>query len=742
MSWNSHGLNTKLDDVDFVNYCKNFDIFSISEIYDCKEEKLKKVFSAYDCYVAKRLRGMGGGVAVFVLKSLENLVVRLNIDLSECICLLLDKNCLKTDKKVLLCFPYIAHESSPVYQNMSTKGIQNLESLFVELSEKYGQVEWIIGGDMNARTGLLDDCFVENNVHNYISYSDFDSSLDEINIKRNSKDPSYTNSFGKQLVNFCKENSLYILNGRTPGDEPGNITCIANKGKTIVDYFIATKNIFDEIASFKVTPRPESDHFPLSISINIKNDVEDNQFDIIETTQIEKLKWEEEKKESYLWNLENSLNASFDEFYNFIQENNVDEANDLLLECIKLSAGEMQTKTNRNNGSKTEINPQPDWWDSDCENLNKMKFFYLHEFHKSNKTDDLNLFLETKKKFKSMCTIKKKAFDDLSVENLRESLYEKRSPPFWQKMNKMLSCPYNQHNYFNVNPNEFHEYFKALLNPVSNIIHEGTEENDINIDKDINPTTELDYNDIITQKEVEIALKKLKNGKASGNDGISPEFFHNFSPTLVTFLCVLFNTIFNTGIYPSTWCQSLIFPLHKRGDQNNPNNYRGIALLNIISKIFSSILNTRLSQWAESNDLIPEAQAGFRKEYSTIDHIFSLQAIVQKYLSKSRGRFYVLFVDFSKAFDCIPRSKLWTVLQNKGLRGKMLSVLKSMYEEIKAAVRVNRCEITEYFQCMSGVRQGCTLSPLLFSMYVSELDLMLKTSNTNGVVLLTTTQME
>ena len=102
----------------------------------------------------------------------------------------------------------------------------------------------------------------------------------------------------------------------------------------------------------------------------------------------------------------------------------------------------------------------------------------------------------------------------------------------------------------------------------------------------------------------------------------------------------------------------MIIPLFKKGDHSKVTNYRGISLLDVLSKVFSQILQNRLKTWCDINDLIPEEQAGFRKEYSTVDNIFSLNAIVQKYISKPKGRFYTLFVDFKVAFDSINRNKL------------------------------------------------------------------------------------
>ena len=84
-----------------------------------------------------------------------------------------------------------------------------------------------------------------------------------------------------------------------------------------------------------------------------------------------------------------------------------------------------------------------------------------------------------------------------------------------------------------------------------------------------------------------------------------------------------------------------------------PDNYRGVSLLSIISKCYTSILNKQLYAWLEDNNKIAAEQAGLRKNYSTVDHIFVLNAIVKKILEKRAAKMYVAFKDFRKAFDSV-----------------------------------------------------------------------------------------
>ena len=97
------------------------------------------------------------------------------------------------------------------------------------------------------------------------------------------------------------------------------------------------------------------------------------------------------------------------------------------------------------------------------------------------------------------------------------------------------------------------------------------------------------------------------------------------------------------------------------------------------------MLNKRITNWIDDNEIIGEEQAGFRQEHSTFDHIFTLLALVQKQLLRHR-KLYVAFIVFRNAFDTICRTTLRTVLHRNGLRGKITIARQNIYAIVKARV--------------------------------------------------------
>jgi hypothetical protein len=282
----------------------------------------------------------------------------------------------------------------------------------------------------------------------------------------------------------------------------------------------------------------------------------------------------------------------------------------------------------------------------------------------------------------------------------------------------------------NVDIDKFYEHFKSLTSARppdgnDNILY-ATNDHPAN---DEHSFAELEL--AISDTEIEKAILRLKRNKSHGPDCILNEYFIEYKDLLIPLLNKLFNRVLDTGHYPTSWSQAVIVPIHKKGDSLDPNNYRGISLLSCLGKLFTSIINQRLLTWSEGSDIISDAQFGFKRGVSTADAIFALHTIISKTFASSK-RLYCAFVDFRKAFDYVDRVKLWFKLSKCGMRGKMLTIIKSLYLNVKSCVTINGA-LSQSFVNNCGLMQGEVLSPVLFSLYLNDLELAFVESNCKPV---------
>lgn len=133
----------------------------------------------------------------------------------------------------------------------------------------------------------------------------------------------------------------------------------------------------------------------------------------------------------------------------------------------------------------------------------------------------------------------------------------------------------------------------------------------------------------------------------------------------------------------------------------------------------------------EANDILSDAQNGFRQNRSTVDHLSSITSIIEN-RKKLKKATFVGFVDFKKAYDSIDRSFLWSKIGKLGIEGKFLDTLRSLYDQVKCCVKVNGYR-TDWFDVNIGLKQGCLLSPILFNVYLNDLANLLEHSG-NGVM--------
>ncbi len=538
------------------------------------------------------------------------------------------------------------------------------------------------------------------------------------------------------------ELGIHLLNGRTIGDEAGEFTNFTENGCSTVDYMLTEPDMFDVVESFTVLNVPEANHLPLNCILKLSFKTIDEvpvQIDV-PTTELKKLKrfkWKQEERDYFVNKLTDETSAETLMSIVDDPELELDDAVDVFTNVLHRAGETMEVKS----GRRPKKCSQPKWWDDDCKRLKKENYVALQAFRETNNEAELATFKDRKRDFKNLC--KQKSLQWKS--NLRESLVLCRSNPtmFWKKI-KSISGEHSQPS-DQISAAEWFKYFEGLLNQevrvseeFKTLVEDFTTSHDtechICAGQDMGSEELQELNELISTDEILWCINNMSNGKAPGVDGIVIEMIKCSSHVTVPYLKHMYNKVLVSGNFPKQWCQAVLAPLHKKGPKNDPSNYRGIALLSVLGKIFTKILNERLVTLTEKFELQREEQAGFRKGYSTTDNIFTLQSLIQKYCSRKGGRFYVVFVDFSKAFDTIPHSMLFYQLMSKGVHGKVLNVLRSMYASLESCVRTPG-GITDSFKCSVGTRQGCMLSPCLFSLYVGELVTMLDEADCMGVYL-------
>ena len=215
----------------------------------------------------------------------------------------------------------------------------------------------------------------------------------------------------------------------------------------------------------------------------------------------------------------------------------------------------------------------------------------------------------------------------------------------------------------------------------------------------------------ISLYEIKMALNQLKNNKAPGDDGITSELLKAGGTPVLKVLQKLFNTVLLEGITPEAWNRSVVVLFFKKGDNTLLKNYRPISLLSHVYKLFSRVITNRLER--RLDDFQPSEQAGFRKGYSTIDHIHTLRQVIQK-TEEYNLPLCLAFVDYEKAFDSVETWAVLESLQRCRIDYRYIEVLKCLYNNATMSVRVQE-QSSKAIPLKRGVRQGDVISPKLFT---------------------------
>ena len=259
-------------------------------------------------------------------------------------------------------------------------------------------------------------------------------------------------------------------------------------------------------------------------------------------------------------------------------------------------------------------------------------------------------------------------------------------------------------------PGEFKNHFEKLLlaSETENLTIENLEDN--------SPYIPL-LDDPISTKELETAMYESNPNKACDRKGNSPGVTRLLNPAILLFILQMFNLILQSSRIPVEWTLSKLITLFKRGKTSLCGNYRGIAINDILFRLYDKILGKRLSLWYQPY----REQAGGQKERDCIEHIMTLRLLID-YARKTRQKLFILFIDFEKAYDKVRRDKLFELLRDAGCGKLMLLSLQAIYKNTKFLFK------TVLISANLGVKQGSSASCILFILYVDRMIKMVKTA--------------
>lgn len=221
---------------------------------------------------------------------------------------------------------------------------------------------------------------------------------------------------------------------------------------------------------------------------------------------------------------------------------------------------------------------------------------------------------------------------------------------------------------------------------------------------------------------------KLKNKKSSGPDDVPAFLIKKILKLLVKPLTFLVNISFETGTFPDNLKIGKVVPILKKKDPNEMENYRPITIPSSFSKLFEYCYLDRLINFLKKYEILSENQHGFRCEKSTVTAVNSFYNKIIYYIEAGECPVGIFF-DLSRAFDCVNHVKLTALLYDYGIRGQSLNWITSFLKDRQQYVSIQHSYENKVSKVKSGVSflnmgvpQGSILGPVLFILYVNELN--------------------
>lgn len=669
-TWNVQGISRKTEEVIAELNKMNIDLAVVTETK--RKGQGSENLGSYDHFYSgvPRESRASKGVSVLIhrkwrkyIKTWEAVnerIIKINLNVHE--------------YKVSILGIYAVNDDEPL--NVKDSFFQHLND---EIQRIGATREVILLGDFNSRTGKR----INDNI-----------------VGRYGEDK--INNNGERLIAVCDQNNMRIMNGYFQHRDIHKYTWTqSTRGlRSIIDYVISKQKAKVILQDVKVCRGPVcgSDHFFVKTKVFFpgrKEKTVETHEEKRETLQQKRYNLrgldDEGTRRLYKTRLDQKLNGNnfedIEDYYNHIKE--------AIHAAAKEALGEYKASGQQQ---------KPYWWDNDIESEIEEKRKRYQAYLSSKSMENKILYREAQKKVRKKISQKKNESWERNCSRINSYLGGTRSTESWRIL-KNIRSERRKEIISPITSKEWEHYFKQLL--TEDRMAFKTDEVPNNIKFMGSPIR-------LTIEEIRKQCISLKNGKAPGPGDIYGELIKYGSNKLMDNLQKLFQKCLNKQTIPAEWKITYLTPIFKKGDRNNCENYRGIAVTGTISKLYGKVIKHRIEN--EYQGMEAEEQAGFRAGRSTIDHIFTITQVIEKKTAWNQ-ELHLLFVDLKKAYDSVPLQQLWESLEKTSINMELIKSVKALYEQPMTKIKIGST-ITEGFTTTKGLKQGCCLSPTLFKIYL------------------------
>ena len=733
LSWNVNdirnqheGCKTELQD--FAQILSKHDIFCLQET--------KHVVSLpnYRCFNSNRTDSRSGGVCIGVSKQISSGVQKVDISpTNDIIVIKLKGSFFNLNRDTYIINVYNSPINSSYKKRKARELIESepnttLDDLAECISNIPADIDIVVAGDFNARTGYLDDLFISmnhdmDNLNLDVNFRGYQKDDPPVDIPSRSNCDCKVNAEGKPFIELTTSLGLIILNGRTLGDSLGNFTCTKYNGSSTIDYICTSEKLFGDIRYLKVGDQTiHSDHKPLSCALQLHSKLEY----LIDPASFAF----QDAPRPVKWNKDVSSVGSSTKFKRAQEALEITDKIDGLLnqslcskddvyslnESIATLVTDLARCTTRQ--SYVKRTNKKSWFDWDCRRKKREVCKLAKLIDKQPNIDVIRLDYYTKKKeYKALLKSKREEY----LLNMNSKINQ-RNGINWKALKQLKEQTKDQDSFDVYDLQCFYKFFDNLYGTKCKSSHGNDtfihRHSDTNVSGEEIEESLEQLNQDFTIDELNAAINKIKNNKSVSTDLISNEMIKNSLKDLRELYLKMFNGCLQLGVYP--WNLSLTTPLHKKGDRYNPDNYRAITVGSCLGKLFSTMLLDRLVTFRKLRCPDYPNQLGFKSGAQCSDHILTLKTIIDKYVSDKRGRLYTCFIDYRKAFDTVCRQALLFKVSNLGISGRFFSCVKHMYSNSSIRIKLIQ-KVSAAIDVSVGTEQGQPMSPELFKMFIYDL---------------------